>query len=209
MLPSLSPPSKGLLSIFFSSSPLPSPPPGGLGGSRPIRNTSPFLGLHARADLLHAKNADSVQAKKKLHGKGTTRNKQHPNGLTSRQLHQIGPLGQFGEEKKLSCACTFVGCCSLLARPSLLRSAPASPWPQSLQAHSWDRSSGVQEIRRSGADRSSAMEFMPSSPTFKRFRRKLTVLVRNFGKILYSGDTVVKATKQPALVLYMTAATFG
>ena len=53
------------------------------------------------------------------------------------------------------------------------------------------------------------MEFMPSSPTFKRFRRKLTVLVRNFGKILYSGDTVVKATKQPALVLYMTAATFG
>ena len=53
------------------------------------------------------------------------------------------------------------------------------------------------------------MEFMPSSPTFKRFRRKLTVIVRNFGKILHSGDTLVKARKQSALVLYMTADTFG
>ena len=67
---------------------------------RPIQNTFPFLGLHARArDTTHQSTEEGpsapVHGHKKLHGEGT---RTYTDGQTLRLLEQIGLVGRFVEK---------------------------------------------------------------------------------------------------------------
>ena len=73
----------------------------GKGWLRPIQNTSPFLGLHARVrNALHQstdKGRSAPVHAKKLHGKGTNITQHTTQERTLQLLDQIGRVGRLRE----------------------------------------------------------------------------------------------------------------